>query len=447
MIWPFGTYETKHKTLPKSLRFFYSLSLFILLHSFGLAQVSINGQVLDAKTNEAVAYAHILFLRGSVGTAANLKGLFQLTLNDANLNDSVMIRSIGYSPVKLTVSDLLNQQVVRLAPNTIELGDIEVIAEQDEFETRTFMLDVVKKYNQQRNKNSHIATTHFREYAQYKGKFIMYFQSLGYSIMVKLNKNTPLIGNYHFFYENTRAHIENTAWAAYDNNLNDEYNRGNVRPSAYSILNLFRRIEVWGILSEEFVIQHKFKFLKEFKENSRLVYQISYKWKGDRGIIQVDAHSLEVIRIVADTNNYFSNPFNKELKANATLKFSYFSGTPYLSSADIDYKHKGLSHHLELQVLSQKLKDFEIDKEELKSLGLFERNPLIQYEAEEFQFLDFIGKSPNEQIAIDLVGSKDRLEGYFKAYSGKWLGHEFRKTRPVPSGDILKKLTDLKKNF
>ncbi|MBO3697836.1 carboxypeptidase-like regulatory domain-containing protein [Fabibacter sp. E12] len=425
----------------------FTLVLFVSIQSSGLTQTTIKGQVVDSETNEGIPYAHVLFLKGSVGTATNLEGFFQLTLNNANSLDSIVIRSIGYSPKKLRIDNSLNKQTFKLIPDFLALDEVEVVGEKGRFDIRKFMLDVVEKYNQQRNQKSHIAKAHYKEYALFNGKHIMYFQSLGYSIMTELAEDFSPIGNYRFFYENTRAHIENPKWAAYDANLNDEYNRGNVRPSGWSILNLFRRIEVWGLLSEEFVTKYKFKFENEFIKNSKLIYQVSYKWKGDRGLIDIDANSLAVISIAAETNNYFSNAFSKQLKASAKIDFSYYDNTPYLSLANIKYQHKGLSHHLELQIMSQKFNDFEMSADELKSLSQFESNPLIQYKPAEFEFLDFIRKGPTEQVAIDLAGSGKRLEDYFVAYSGKWLGYEFRKTRTIPSNTILEKLSSLKKNF
>ncbi len=107
------------------------ITFFLFFLSFiAIAQNTSNdklkGQIIDSKSKKSLSAAHILNLNTVIGTITNEKGLFELT---AKANDTVLVSFLGYSSIKLKVTnDLLkgNEVIISLTEKAEEVKEIVI---------------------------------------------------------------------------------------------------------------------------------------------------------------------------------------------------------------------------------------------------------------------------------------------------------------------------------
>ncbi|CAM1367164.1 TonB-dependent receptor [Tenacibaculum litopenaei] len=112
---------------------YYSLLIALFACVFSYAQETqtpstnqLKGQIVDSKSKQPLSAAHILNLNTVVGTITNEKGLFNLT---AQANDTVLVSFLGYSSIKLKVTnDLLkgNEVEISLSEKPEEIKEIVI---------------------------------------------------------------------------------------------------------------------------------------------------------------------------------------------------------------------------------------------------------------------------------------------------------------------------------
>jgi hypothetical protein len=84
----------------------------------------LKGQVIDALNKKALSAAHILNLNSVVGTITNDKGLFNVS---ASVNDTIIVSYLGYSSIKIKVTnDLLkgNELLIELYEKAEEVKEV-----------------------------------------------------------------------------------------------------------------------------------------------------------------------------------------------------------------------------------------------------------------------------------------------------------------------------------
>ncbi|WP_440121636.1 carboxypeptidase-like regulatory domain-containing protein [Tenacibaculum sp. Ill] len=90
------------------------------------AQDKLKGQIIDSESKKPLSAAHILNLNSVVGTITNEKGLFNLV---AQANDTVLVSYLGYSSIKLKITnDLLkgNEVVISLEEKPEEVKEVVI---------------------------------------------------------------------------------------------------------------------------------------------------------------------------------------------------------------------------------------------------------------------------------------------------------------------------------
>lgn len=103
--------------------------LFIVAVLFSIAiqaQSKLKGQVVHSETKNPLSAAHVLNLNTVVGTITNEEGLFELT---AKANDTVLVSFLGFSSIKLKVTnDLLkgNEVIISLAEKPEEVKEVVI---------------------------------------------------------------------------------------------------------------------------------------------------------------------------------------------------------------------------------------------------------------------------------------------------------------------------------
>ncbi|MEM7574784.1 MAG: carboxypeptidase-like regulatory domain-containing protein [Bacteroidota bacterium] len=118
--------NTPSKLLLSCFLFFFLISLF---NSTLQAQLIIQARVVDAQTEQALAYATVASISSQDGTLTNADGFFSLEVSSAQ--DSLTISFLGYQSMRLQAGSLRATPVVLLQPQSIELSDVTVFSEDE----------------------------------------------------------------------------------------------------------------------------------------------------------------------------------------------------------------------------------------------------------------------------------------------------------------------------
>lgn len=115
------------------MRIYLSIFAILILNVFCFSQEGIiEGKVLNAESNEGLAYGNIGIAKKTVGTVTDFRGTFNLNLNDkVNKNDTVIFTYIGFKTQRHLVSELLNKQnIILLLPSETILNEVTVNAKK-----------------------------------------------------------------------------------------------------------------------------------------------------------------------------------------------------------------------------------------------------------------------------------------------------------------------------
>ena len=104
----------------------------LALLTFGqiTAQYEFDGKVVDAKSEEPIAFVNIGILGDRLGTVSNSNGAFRLQIPDGRVNAEDLLRfsSLGYKAKEIPIGRLGDSEylVIRLEPATIDLDEVVV---------------------------------------------------------------------------------------------------------------------------------------------------------------------------------------------------------------------------------------------------------------------------------------------------------------------------------
>ena len=110
----------------------FKISLLILLltgflNIFAQEPTMVNGQVIDAKSNETIPLVNIGIEGTLIGSASNVDGKFSFKVPKENLQDKLYFSAIGYQNLTIPVSQfLLMHEPVQLQPLSYGIDDIEI---------------------------------------------------------------------------------------------------------------------------------------------------------------------------------------------------------------------------------------------------------------------------------------------------------------------------------
>ena len=96
-------------------------------------ELMISGVIQDAKTKKKLPYVNIGVLHKEIGTVSNSEGLFEFHLLESNVNDTLRISSIGYTPKIVLAKTLLNQKnglQISLEEEILALTEVVVTAKK-----------------------------------------------------------------------------------------------------------------------------------------------------------------------------------------------------------------------------------------------------------------------------------------------------------------------------
>ncbi len=400
----------------KQTQLIFYLILFVL-YSNGQEAFVLSGKVIDLNTKEPLPYATVAYPDKSIGTISDLNGNYSLPLVMVKESDSIVVSYIGYESFKTTVSLCTQEEIIKLTPLVTEID--EVVVKAQKFNLKLFLKETIAIYNKSKPDSPHIAIAHYREEAEENNRYIMYMESIGYSVYAGTMSDAAPLSNYKFFCENSKCLVTNPDWVKYTESISGHDIRV-VPPSGGSNLNLFRMMELNGILSPKYVGKFSFQLDSTYYIGNNAVYSVAYKGKDEIGTIDIYADSKQIVKIDCTTGGLWSTAFHKRVGANACIRFNYFNDTPYISAISSTYEHKGLKHSINLEILVQKYFNFELNKDEYWSLNSYDNNPYILYFQGDWMNYNIPKELDYSKIANDLSSGVKNLEAQFVSYSGRW---------------------------
>ncbi|NOU62007.1 carboxypeptidase-like regulatory domain-containing protein [Marinifilum caeruleilacunae] len=415
------------------------LFLMLSLQVKGQKETNITGKVIDQKTQESLPYATVIYQNKSIGTITDLNGNFTLSITDASETDSIFISYMGYESIKTVIAECSKTNQFELKPNINKLN--EVIVTSKKFKLKKFIEEVIGAYNKNKREKAHIAIAHYREKAKEDNRYVMYMESIGYSVYAGTQANAAPLSNYKFFNENTRCHVSHPKWMKY-NEHRDAHNGQNVIPAGGSNLNMFRYFEINGLLSNNESKKYKYQIDSSYYIQNNPIYCIRFNGSIAQGSLHVNAESKQILKIECSTSKYWSTAFHKRVDAQIKIQFNYFEKTPFLSKITATYEHEKLEYQNHLEVLIQKFNDFELNKEEYWSMNAYEQNPYIEYIPTAWETNIIEPDNDYSKIAADLGLNTTSLEKHFTDYSGRWFFSNVTRNELAVS-----KIKQLKKNF
>ncbi|MBR8537240.1 carboxypeptidase-like regulatory domain-containing protein [Carboxylicivirga sediminis] len=444
-MWPAGWTNTIYYQVyfinELMMRQFYILAILITISASLCAQKSIKlqGHVYDATTNESLPSATIVYPKQSLGTISDINGQYSFILNDAHINDSIIITYIGYAPHRTTVSACQSNAHIYLLPETQNISEITISSEK--FNLEKFVRSVIRHYNASRRDEPHIAIAHYHETARKANRYIMLMESIGYAVYAGKEANAAPLSSFKFFNENSRCLVKDSAWAEY-NKYGGSHLKHTVSPSGGANLNVLRYFELYGILSEKHSKKFRYRLDSSYYYNDSEIYCIGFNGSAGEGQLHVYSSDMKLLKIDCITNKYWSNAFHKRVNANVTIEFNYFDSTPFIASVDAHFNKDGLSYSNRYKTLTQKFNNFQLTSDEYWSMNDYEINPFIQYDPMGWKLYNIVHSLNRQTIYSDLGIDFYPEDEYFIKNSGYWF-HSQEKGNEVARN----KIEELKTQF
>ncbi|RIJ48770.1 hypothetical protein D1614_09590 [Maribellus luteus] len=128
----------------------------------------LSGKLLEDRKGKPVPYASVSVFNQPIGTISNSDGEFLLKLHPDNINDTVVISSMGYAQIRLPASKLLDEDLFILQPISIRIKEVTVTA----ISAQKLLENI--RHNLERNYTAHprLMTAFYRETVKQDGAYI-----------------------------------------------------------------------------------------------------------------------------------------------------------------------------------------------------------------------------------------------------------------------------------
>ncbi len=407
----------------------------ITLPSFSQTSVTLEGNVIDKDNKIPISFATVSIIGKSIGTVTDGNGWFTMTLFEVSYDDTIKVSYMGYNSYKQSVLAFIEGR-----GNKIELEEkyytiAEVTIRPSKFNLNRFMEKVIEKYNNSRRADPHIALSHYRETAIYENRYLMFNESIGYSIymgeMHFLDGNwddSQYLMNYRFFYDNTRLSTHDSDWKR----LYGRNPSANVPLHGSAPLQSFRWFEVHGPLNtqdKQFSLFPQYRYLLDttFHINQQIVYRIRFSPtvfnRKNRviGYMEVYEEDYRIQKVEWSGPGIRTRILPGNIEGVMIFEMQYYDEQPYLSVAWQNYEINGYSHSTEINILLQKFDEFEVTRDEYFSLGTYDWFPYISYNNDKWARYNIPYPAEIQAISNDLklINGKE-LEDQFLNNSDRW---------------------------
>ncbi|MEQ8927449.1 MAG: carboxypeptidase-like regulatory domain-containing protein, partial [Fulvivirga sp.] len=92
------------------------------------AQVEVSGQVIDAETEEVMAFANIQVVNTKAVVTSDSLGRFKIRVSHPT--DTLAISFMGYDLRKLSAAEVMNTYLIKLTSSTTTLKEVEILGEK-----------------------------------------------------------------------------------------------------------------------------------------------------------------------------------------------------------------------------------------------------------------------------------------------------------------------------
>ena len=114
-----------------------------------------SGQLLDDKTGEPLAFAHVVVLGTKNGAVTNERGIFTITTNQLSNDDTLSFYFVGYQTKNISIGDFLSNNKISLKSEAFSLSEFFVFADNKNVEeiVEAILPNVSKNYKRVTTKN------------------------------------------------------------------------------------------------------------------------------------------------------------------------------------------------------------------------------------------------------------------------------------------------------
>lgn len=277
------------------------LSLFLLFFcSFVLSQDQefIEGKLLDAKTQEPIAFASIRIKDKALGIISNTDGSFKIPLRYKEFGEIIEISSMGYQSTEVLIANLLVNDInsILLQPKAFELEEAVVIAKkkrQKKLPAQKIVQNAIDRILDNYPVSSYSQVGYYRDYQLDKGEYV----NLNEAILEVFDKGFKTIDEVstkvvlYEYKKNTDFRRNDFAEKPYDFDKGTKIIDKGYLPSyggnEFTILNAHNAIRNYAINTYSYVNYFEIDFLKAhdfWKEDNtyiddKILYSIKFKKK------------------------------------------------------------------------------------------------------------------------------------------------------------------------
>lgn len=401
------------------------LSFLFLVSCFTLSAqqvVHLRGTVIDSKTGTTLPYAHIVIKTKQIATVTERNGAFSLPLQEADLDDSMIVTYVGYKPYSCKLAAFLNRKdsTIKLIINEIQLHQVVITSKQPD--VNEIMKKTAAAYQKNKRQSPHVAKGFYREKAKYNNPkninhYVMFAESIGYAVYNGMDM--PHRG-YSFFCENTRKCYTREEWRKYALTDASGASFSDVTSSSVAALRVFQQTENYGPISGKFYKTFTYHLDSTYSANNQLYYGLSFLNGSESGSLQVTADNYQVQSIVYQSKAISGRPLNKKVNGDVHIRFIYIKEVPFISSISYHFKADNLEYWNEYQLLIQKFNHFPFNVKEYFSLIWYEMIPFVEYQPKAWASFRIAEDQDYPTISEDLLLDGKLLEEQFISNSGKW---------------------------
>lgn len=128
----------------------------------------LSGKLIDEKKGNPVKYASVSIFNKAIGTISNTDGEFLLKLHPNNIQDTVVISSMGFAQIMVPAYTLLDEDLFILKPISIRIKEVKVISTTVEQLLTNIHANLYKNYSSQIK----LMTAFYRETVKQDGNYI-----------------------------------------------------------------------------------------------------------------------------------------------------------------------------------------------------------------------------------------------------------------------------------
>ncbi len=308
------------------------------------------------------------------------------------------------------------------------------------------MRKVQRLYNRNKPKKSHIARAYFRETGNYKGNYVFFYESRGYSIFMRKPWTAALFSNYKFFPEQSR--ISNIALGFQEEikaiSSGKDRTNANFKDVGFSNNeNNYRRFQEYGPLSKKNHRKFRYSLDSVYENNGMKYYKISFIKDGFQGFLVVNSRTMHLVETEYKTDRLISSHNKKYVQGKIKLSFLYEGGVPYLSEMESKSTDQGLTVTNYLKIISDNFSGFDVTEKEYWAINLGSLYADINYKPEKWPDIPYYQGDEFKKINEDLSDTDKPLNEQFIENSQQALN-------PNPDSSITlaeEKIRELKKMF